>query len=61
MSMQAQAFAKIPVRIIIMHHSNRWRKTDIHNGYATLSYNVTNPSMTTNLSHFSFLVYIEII
>ena len=37
MSMQAQAFAEIPVPLLIMHHSNRWRKTDIHNGYATLS------------------------
>ena len=56
MSMQAQAFAEIPVRLIIMHQT-----TDIHNRCATLSYNVTNPSMTTNLSHFSFLVCTEII
>lgn len=41
------------------NYSNSSQKTDMHNRCATLSYYVTNLSMTTNLSFFSFLVYIE--
>ena len=43
------------------NYSNSLRKTDMHNRFATLSYYVTNLSMTTNLSLFSFLVYIDTI